>query len=146
MTQQPLINDDELRRELLAKATRLSVTAQSALNELRNVLEELRGEGTRRKKDVDENGDPIWFYMVKVPLPADFRLTKSMTEYCTREPFHFTLGDVRAMFDDFVDYYRRTGAKWQHWGLVWKKWVRTTHERKTKPNNGTRYERAAVRT
>jgi len=60
--------------------------------------------------------------MVKRSIPDDFLLNDSRSQYATERGFSGQ--QTREMFDEFRDWYRKTGKRWSDWEAVWRDWVR----------------------
>lgn len=141
---------------LFKKAMKLMAVAQSQINEATELLNALYEPERRAKGATDSNGEPSFCYLVKVKIPKDFRMTKKFLAYALEHKFTeesatiLMHGKEGHTYEGFIKYYGRVGTKWQDWGLVWQKWVRSERERKdnkgTKgPTGQTRFSRSRTR-
>lgn len=121
---------DEERDQILKKAQALVLTIVRSTGELQTLLGALREKKTgSKRKEVDEFGDPTYAYQVKCKIPHDIQLTRKMRDYAIERGFNAST--VQPMWTDFVEYYRRTGRKFQDWTLTWYTWVRTEQKRRS---------------
>lgn len=126
---------EQERIKILARIGALSATIEKASAELRLYVDALRDKKPKKQKDVDENGDPMWRFKVKTPIPSDIRLTRRLKQYALDKGF--TATSVQPVWDEFVNYYQRSGTKWVDWCAVWQKWVRTELERRATKSSGS---------
>jgi hypothetical protein len=59
--------------------------------------------------------------MAKRRIPDDFTLTVERADYARKRGFKERLIDE--MFEDFRNYYLKTGKCWSDWDAVWRTWV-----------------------
>lgn len=143
--------EEDSTAEMIAKRGRLLRTAMQALSDIQIIDAALAGEKIKPIREQDENGEPTWNYLVKVALPADFRMTKRFLAYGSGFNFNpesmHTLMHGKDTYEGFIGYYSRTKTKWANWSLVFMKWVRSEHDRKTKKEAGrlTRFDQQRTR-
>jgi hypothetical protein len=84
---------------------------------------------TQRKsaKELDENQEPTFRYLVKTLIPDDFYITKKMAKYALDKGM--SEASIKFNAQNFVNYYRKSGKKWQDWSRVWQDWVRRSIEK-----------------
>lgn len=139
------------------KAMLLLAKSQQMIIEATEMLESMRDK-TKRVKELDANGEPTWTYMLKQPIPKDFRLTKKFIADAAEHGFGEESAKIlmhgKDAYEGFIKYYTRVSGerngKWTHWSLVWQKWLRTERDRKDKAKNGqqpaaTRFDRQRTR-
>lgn len=128
-----MANEDEdfseqERLKMFRRAQGLVLAIRTNGEELQNLLDALRDTKKRSSKDLDEHGEPTFKFAVKMPIPPNFRMTKRMKQYALNKGF--TATSVNPVWDEFVNYYKRTGTKWMDWYAVWQKWLRTELQRR----------------
>jgi hypothetical protein len=140
------------KAELLKKINARLRTIQTATGELTEFVGALN-EKQAKTSSLDENGEPRFLYLVRRPIPEDFRLTKKMITYAAEYGFNEEsariLCEGKGTYEGFRKHYQRTGAKWINWSLVFMKWVRSEHERKAQKQAGggsaTRFSQSRTR-
>lgn len=134
-------DEDSEGLALFKKAMRMLAEGRQKIADATEMLEAMNDKA-KRVKSVDANGEPTWTYLLKQPIPKDFRLTKKFVEYAAE--FGFTEESAKILmhgkgtYEGFIAYYVRVGTKWQCWSLVFKKWVRSERDRKDKAQSGQR--------
>lgn len=118
------IQDGETK-ELITKARRIITTSLSLGTELQGIVEAIGAGGQRKRRKLDENGEPTWEFLVRVPLPKDIFVTKTFRKYAEQNGLNGERCDHE--FLKFCNYYNRTGKRWQSWIAVWQKWVRSNN-------------------
>lgn len=111
-------NIDQVSRQELMNLAKKLRTMADAIDVITKV---------KRKKALDEAGEPTFRFAARVSLPDDFRMTKNMADYAASAGF--SEKEAKQMLETFVTFYRKGGKKWQDWTRVWMDWVRREKER-----------------
>lgn len=150
---------DEQRDAILKKVNRILRVVAGAVAELTELTAELNGDTRRKASAKDENGEPIWAFMVKQKVPKDMYVTKKLQAY--GETFGFNKESMQILmngldsasgnsYEGFKRYYTSSGKKWENWSLVFMRWVRTEYDRKQQKANapsgpGTKFDQFRTR-
>jgi hypothetical protein len=125
----------EEQKAIIARMKRMALNMRNVAEEFSQLVVQLETpKPTPTKNRVDGNGDPEWRYLVRVPIPEDIRLTPRLLEYAVG--LGYTQSDARGVFANAVEYYKRTGTKWQDWTMVIQKWFRTEMARRKDQGGG----------
>jgi len=119
---------DEERLQILSRISALAALIEKYSSEMRGLTLALATKKPRSKKETDQFGEPTFNFERKVAIPNDIKLTRRMRDYALEKGFNAT--QIAPMWENFTNYYRRTGTKWKDWYAVWQKWVRTDIDRR----------------
>jgi hypothetical protein len=122
------LTEDETK-QLISRFKRMALQLSNIATEFADVISVLQApKAALAKSRMDSNDEPIYRYLTRVPIPEDIKLTKKLLDYAM--DLGFARGEIPGIFANAVEYYRRTGTKWQDWTMVLQKWFRTDMNRR----------------
>lgn len=116
------LTEDE-RKAAIERWQRVAKTLRSTAEEIDLLLSEL--SPTKRRASArarDEEGEPTFRYLAKVPFPKDFYATKAMIAYARK--IGFSESDLNQQISDMRIHYTKKGIKWQDWTSALQGWLR----------------------
>lgn len=122
------LTEDE-RKQVIAKFQRMALNLRTMAQDFTALVEYLdKPKNVPIKDRKDDNSEPSFRYLTRVPIPKDIYLTRRIQEYA--RDMGFNSAEIPEVFTAFKDYYERTQTKWQDWSLVAMKWYRTDMQRR----------------